>query len=308
MNSNNGSHHLTRPPVTPKASKTNERQKQLQDRLKLSWAPKIQFRGESVQSPHIAGVPDLRRDIGEGLTVAGLDSSAQQPPPQSLPHHVKGFGEQHFADSTYDHDGGGGLNEGSSVWTDKIPYEQSIISRKIAGERTSPPHLTLNFQSLTHPQQNNRTQLLQSFGVGDTISQLPKSTTGYKSKLQSHLSYSQTLHEDGMEGVVNSFMQKDAGFCYLDSQSDDFYQFDIKGDVPASILQNRFTTLSVNGIMRATGDKSELVDFSTLARERTIYLKLQDLNLFRTYRAWKSFFVWKKSVHRTRFVKRVSFS
>jgi hypothetical protein len=114
------------------------------------------------------------------------------------------------------------------------------------------------------------------------------------------------LQEEGMESVVESLVYGDAGFCYLQREENDFYQFGIKDNYPQSILTNEFTTMSAHGIVRANGADNELVDFQTLAREKVIYAQLQQIRLFRTYSSWKMFYVWKHNVHRRRYMRRVS--
>ena len=297
----------TKPPIQPKASRTlgSERQKQLKDRLKLSWSSgnrSIQFadRGGS-NHPRVA-------EDGEYYNIIDGVSSGNQVVHQSI-NMVKGFGEKHFTDSVTldgDHLVSGGLIDTSSVWTDASPrqayYDQSVISRKIAGDRIAPPELTVSFYSVKQQQENQAKRLI---GAENMIKSSSKSQ-GYKSKLHSHLNLSQTLQEEGMESVVHSLVYGDAGFCYLQQEEADFYQFGIKDDFPQSILTNEFTTMSAHGIVRANGEDSELVDFQTLAREKIIYAQLQKIKLFRTYLVWKMFYVWKCTIRKRRFTTRVS--
>lgn len=308
-----------RPPSQPKASRNVavERQRQLKDRLKLGWSSKPVKTANSDFSDATGIVP------GGAFSSSGNQSSRATTGNAIFSNLVKGYGEQHFADSVvleekslHGLDGGSLLGENSSVFTEHVSQKRPRFaspSIEDTKKMKTAPDLSVSFYSTKQNMLGASSMMLgnslmQGSMAGSSFQHGPSShkSVSYKSKLQSHLSLSQSLAEEGMEAVVDTLVSGKAGFCYLQKENNSFYEFSIKDNVPQTMLQNEYITLSANGVTRANADGGfDIVDFQTLARERNIYMKLKEINLFRSYYKWKMFYVWKAGLRRRRFEQRV---
>lgn len=312
-----------KPPNFPKPVRSQEhleRERLLKNRLKLKWGSTsssfkdtVPFRGNSNGSPRIDGIS------------------------------VKGFGEQHFADSVIDEPPDApfsvDLAAPSSVWTEapqshpnkaldqSLPQVQNpnAVVHNGGGEPIKSPRfldITMsstvgrnprNASTFTNSQAHDRFLDQASMSLMEASSttmrhngfqtQQPSSLRPRK-MFRTHLDMSQSFAEEGYPTMIQSLVS-DTEFCYVESSTDNFYQFGVKSTIPMSIIQNEYTTISARGLLRAAGEDSELVPYHSLAREADIYAKLGKLKLFRTYRLWKMFLVWKKTVHTHRHANRV---
>jgi hypothetical protein len=123
----------------------------------------------------------------------------------------------------------------------------------------------------------------------------------------SHLSVSQTFQSTGSwDEVANNLSFGKTEFCYLEQTFHDHYKFNIKDSFPTTILSNKFTTLSKNGVLRSMeGGTSELITYNELANEIEIYNKLKQINFFSKFKLWKTIYLWKYVVRKSKFKKTV---
>jgi len=62
----------------------------------------------------------------------------------------------------------------------------------------------------------------------------------------------------------------------------------------------RYFTISATGVTKFDDGESEFIDLKAWEREHRIYHKLVSLNVFKLYKKWKGFGVWRKLVRRTK--------
>lgn len=120
------------------------------------------------------------------------------------------------------------------------------------------------------------------------------------SQLKSHLNMSQVYQsEGGWDEVAETIAFKQAEFCYIAPDPSDHYRFSICETVPSGLRNNDYLTLSRNGILQSTVDgTAELIPYSDLMREHEIYNKLRRIPVFRHFRLWKPFLLWRRDVRR----------
>jgi len=96
-------------------------------------------------------------------------------------------------------------------------------------------------------------------------------------------------------------------FVYLNRMNSNPYEYDpysLEVMPFAAIKQDDFYTMSVRGITHYQDGIS--VDFATLdqwERELQLYSSLKGLRVFRMYKLWKSFRLWKRAVNQAKFSK-----
>eukprot|EP01034_Spumella_vulgaris_P021646 gene21646-27686_t len=77
----------------------------------------------------------------------------------------------------------------------------------------------------------------------------------------------------------------------------DHYKFTINDTVPTGLTTNDYLTLSRNGILQSTSDgNTELLSYPSLMRDHDIYHKLKKIPIFRLFRLWKPFGMWRRTV------------
>jgi hypothetical protein len=261
-----------KPPNFPKPIRSQEnleREKQLKNRLKVKF-------GESHGTLNLKPI-QYSEDDGT----------------------IKGFGEQHFTDS---------IHEESSILSNSLP---AGFSNSFAEQSST---WTEHSKFLASKAENTRNKFLESATMSLRSSMmLPSDKQQYrttniiqpsKTKYKTHLDVSESLISEGHESVVQSLISN-TDFCYVENESEDFYRFGVKAQYPPSIIHNEFTTISARGMLRAQGDEVELVPFDELSRESRIYGKICQIKVFRTYRLWKMFYLWKRVISRRRYTQRV---
>ena len=123
---------------------------------------------------------------------------------------------------------------------------------------------------------------------------------------KSHANMSSLFESEGHEHVVNTMVSGDAEFCYVDVDSENPFKFGIT-DVPKEIRENRFSTLSKNGLLRRMKDGDvEHVPLDRFIREHELYDKLMELTIFKQYRLWKCFSIWNRNIKQYKFMRYVS--
>lgn len=262
-----------KPPSFPKPIRTEEsleRERVLKNRLKLKFGQTyIPYRNTAA------------------LQIPVPSSQTEEP-------LVRGVGEQQFADNS--------VHEQSSLimpnFTSSL-FEHSSVMTEMSGMRSR----IVNAQRISA---HDRFLSAASRSLVEATSRRETLRVPEVSLYKTHLDVSQSFVDQGMPTMVQSLLQG-TDFCYVDHAEEDFYHFGVKNTIPPTLLANEYSTVSARGLLRAVGDDSELVPFPELAREATIYAKLQQLPLFRTYRIWKTFYVWKHTVHHRRHASRVSF-
>lgn len=197
-------------------------------------------------------------------------------------HEIKGYGERQFHDSYYD------LNTSKDFETSKADDFLDKSKSKLSGFDT--------FSSLNHSTLPDKS--------------LPKeSHSHFKSKnWTSHLDMTQTLHDRGFQGMVDSFVTGETEFCYIEKLPADSYTFAIKTEFPSVIYGNdkEFTTVSAHGILKVSEEGSELISHKDFYNEKVINEKLKNIKVFQTFWKWKPFFLWRRVVRREKFERIVS--
>jgi len=301
-----------RPPSFPKASRNQNnvtRQRQLKDRLRVNW-------GNSKPSP----MPN-EYGIGDG---------------------VKGFGENQFNDSIYHEDevDSSSFLNNPSIYSNAIPPGGGLQQTSIASRRT------VSFAPSKTTQQNNPTNTIYSVdsntvGLNSTTGStmylpgsaklatlrraqtLPHGSISSNSAtssrnhhhhqpFESHLGLSQSIQEEGEEAgwehISQSLVSGTAEFCYLHTNPNHHYRFEMQSNFPTDLSSpsTEYATISARGILRVNAHGSELTSFAEITRENNIYCKLLSINLFKTFRVWKTFKSWKAYVKCKHYEERVS--
>jgi hypothetical protein len=283
-----------RPPSFPKASRnqTNtNRQRQLKDRLRVNW-------GNS-KSTALSSTNYVTEEA------------------------VKGFGENQFNDSVFHDD----IGDTASFLNNPSVYSQSQFHPADTNFSATKRSVTFAPQRSTGAPNASMMMSVDSSALHGTASStmyppgkaklahLKKAaksmgSTLYDSiPLESHLELSQSIHEeDGMKHITDSLVAGAAEFCYLDSNPNHHYRFEMKSNYPNDLSSGKseYATISARGILRVNGDGSELTSFAEVTRENEIYCKLLHINLFKTFRVWKTFKCWKSYVKKKHFEERVS--
>lgn len=264
-----------RPPNFPKPVRTVEnieRERMLKNRLKLKW-------GES------------RTPFRDTVKYPGLLTKVDD-------MTVKGYGEQHFTDSVAEDlpmapgfDMNSSLHDQSGTW--------------VEGNSNSPGR-TVGISKIMTNSIQHQDRLLDSVSISlrNRSSRIPSKEVSSKMH-RTHRDVSQSFIEEGYPKMIKSLVT-DADFCYVESMADDFYRFGVKSTVPDHIVDNQYSTISKRGLLRNVGDNSELISLPALAHEANLYGRLGQLKLFRMFRVWKRFYVWKHTVRSNRFQRRVS--
>lgn len=144
-------------------------------------------------------------------------------------------------------------------------------------------------------------------GVAGTVGH-NSSFTSHNLLQKSHANMSSVLESEGHEHVVNSMVTGEAEFCYVDVDSENPFKFGIT-NVPKEIRENRFSTLSKNGLLRRLKDGDvEHVPLDRFIREHELYNKLMELTIFKQYRLWKCFSIWNRNIKQHKFMRYVSWS
>lgn len=284
-----------RPPSFPKASRnqTNtNRQRQLKDRLRVDW-------GNS-------------------------KSSALSATNYATEEAVKGYGENQFNDSVFHDDmvDTASFLNNPSVYSQFQPADATFSGTKrsvtFAPQRSTGAPNTSMMMSLDSNALTHGTTSSTMYPPGKAkLAHLKKASKNlgasfYNSiPLESHLELTQSIHEeDGMKHITDSLIAGTAEFCYLDTNPNHHYRFEMKSNYPTDLSSGKseYATISARGILRVNGDGSELTSFAEVTRENEIYCKLLHINLFKTFRVWKTFKCWKSFVKKKHFQERVSFS
>jgi len=129
------------------------------------------------------------------------------------------------------------------------------------------------------------------------------SSTLQNNKSISHLSVSQTFQSTGSwDEIANNLTFGRTEFCYLEQTFHDHYKFNIKDNFPTTILSNQYITLSKHGVLTSTeGGVAELTSYNELANELDMYNKLKKINFFSKFRLWKTIYLWRYVVRKTKF-------
>lgn len=308
--------HQTRPPQGPKPSRNQageERQKQLKDRLRLRW-----------DNPQ------------------PLYAHARLGPAPTIDCTVKGYGEAQFGDSLFEPEPRLDLEQASeSLWMDSAvlpPNAKQTITPRSTGVNPTPPFrqmsglstrfndstMSAGSQAMMHQSIHQRT-MQQSTLQQDTVklksslsvakgnaSLLMSDSMDFSPRFapvpHSHLEVSQSLTHKGLDAVAESLVFGQTGFCYVENKADDFYQFSVRSDVPESLGQSTYMTLSEHGVMRSVPGGEEITSFANLDKEIKVYRQLMQLSIFKRYRLWKPFLVWRRHVRGKKFDAMVSLS
>lgn len=332
--------HHSRPPSAPKPSRTNhhgiERRRQLKDRLKLRWnqpqplyaAARIdpslavkgygeiqfadsQYEGDRIDLEH-GGSESLWADStvfpGDGAAAIGSDNRHLAEPFQRVREISRILSDQRNKQQNQQ----------------KQPLNQTLadgLNQQLAGSVAS-YHLThqsihrstLLTHSLAEPSTTSAMLSSQPAVMGITKSSMeaPEEDRDETSRRAvvpySHLEVSRSLAQKGVEGVAESLVLGETGFCYVENTAGDFYSFGIRSDVPDGLSENRYMTMSQFGILRSQPGEGELISFADLERERELYHRLIQLSVFKYYRLWKPFLLWRKHVRGKKFLLVVSHS
>jgi hypothetical protein len=209
---------------------------------------------------------------------------------------VKGYGEQHFTDSIVEDlpmapgfDMSSSLHDQSGAW--------------VEGNSNSPGR-TVGISKIMTNSIQHQDRLLDSVSISlrNRSSRIPSKEVSSKMH-RTHRDVSQSFIEEGYPKMIKCLVT-DADFCYVESMADDFYRFGVKSTVPDHIVDNQYSTISKRGLLRNVGDNSELISLPALAHEANLYGLLGQLKLFRMFRVWKRFYVWKHTVRSNRFQRR----
>lgn len=257
-----------KPPNFPKSVRTQEhveREKMLKNRLKLKFG---EYRKPYRETVHSTKVDDMT---------------------------VKGYGEQQFADSIHEElPMAPGFEMSNSLFDNPSTWTEGPVS----------PGRGFQASKAFHSSQH-QDHLLDSVSMTLQARDMKGITKDITAKVRrTHRDVSQSFIDEGFPRMIKSLVSE-ADFCYVESVADDFYKFGVKSTIPAHIVQNQYSTISARGLLRNVGDGSEMVSLPELAHEAAMYAQLGKLKLFRIYRTWKSFYVWKHTIRRNRFEKRV---
>ena len=149
---------------------------------------------------------------------------------------VKGFGEQHFADSVHEElpmapglDMTSSLFDHSSAWADGAPHS---------------PGRTVGFSKVLNQSSQIQDRLLDSVSMSLQARTTRGPVKDYSSRMHyTHRDVSQSFIDEGYPKMIKSLVS-DADFCYVESVADDFYRFGVKSTVPEHIIQNQYATIS----------------------------------------------------------------
>jgi hypothetical protein len=323
------SENQVRPPENPKPS-SNAAVNHLKNRLILGWSqlpssgigpalPVVRQPGTVVQ-----GYGEDQFDVADNFdanrsSVIGMESSMWSEHNPSKYLERGGFApslgpitsnnkrnqEEDFA-STYDEKLSTTNLQGSRAAQSKHPKLLSASNLYDPSYQRSVPHNEDHVQGKTKRQHSNGSR-----NKHRRHTQGQASTSLMSHNAPPHLSMSQVYQDGGGWGeVADSIAYGDAEFCYLQGDASDRYKFSLKDTCPnASILKNDYITMSKYGIMRSsivTG-QSEMVSYEAMAIEQKVYHQLLQINVFRQFRMWKQFYVWRRTVRYDKFWRMVMF-
>jgi hypothetical protein len=222
---------------------------------------------------------------------------------------AKGYGENQF-DKDDPEDFRGSINQGS-LWSEhesvsilRAGNYHDIRTTSVDGRADM-----LSKRSLVIPGSESIIFTGQSSLLTESRKDSSKksSTSNYVSHLKSHLNMSEVYQAKGWDEVANSIAYNEAEFCYVTMDPTDHYKFSINDTVPTGLIHNDYLTLSRNGILQSTSDgNTELLTYPTLMRDHDIYHKLKTIPIFRQFRLWKPFGMWRRGVRARKMAQMVS--
>ena len=303
-----------RPPEAPKPSGASSLStNRLKNRLILGWSRlPATSDGESASDPqnHMSNEPVTLKGFGEGqFDIADTFDHNRS---------VTGLGSSLWSENTFTRK----LNYSSAFTQNRFDRNQKNFQSSLTGSSVASVGSISSVKggifggSTATAAGINRGSL-----AGSQLSHMPpsnpakKSTGKRKNKLKDpsrmpHLSVSQLYNASGWEDVASSMAVGDTEFCYLQSDAADSYKFSLQNNYPAGrILKNDFVTMSKHGVMRSsvvTGE-SEMVSHDVMVLEHEIYHKLVQIRVFKQFRMWKTFYVWRHTVKREKYDRMVSF-
>ena len=294
--------NTVRPPEIPKPSSSiSSATNKLKNRLIFGTSKlPINNNGTEIDSPSILlgpatlkGFGEDQFDIADGLdqsrSIAGIAASSM-------------WSENTFTRNLHN----------SSILTGRIQQHAGIQHQKsIVGKSQTTNKLHSQTNPLPVPGRSQSTIANKSNITKKSIT--PYSTNklnsyydakrSRKEKLNSnimpHLSLSQQYHDNDWSDVASSIAFNETEFCYIQPNQSDQYKFSLQDNYSSkNILKNDFTTISKYGILRSsviTG-QSEMISHEDMLVEQNIYHQLIQLRVFKQFRLWKTFYIWRKSI------------
>lgn len=110
---------------------------------------------------------------------------------------------------------------------------------------------------------------------------------------------------EGLEVIAQSLATSSTEFCYLEIDPYHPYKFKITG-IPKKLRHTKYFTLTRRGIIRH--GESELTTFQDFIREQECFNKVCKIKIFRQFRLWRSFFIWKFEISSSKRARIVSIS